>query len=102
MRNYLLVLLMASTLPVFAELKSGPPLDFSVVPDWAQLPKGWNFGECSGVTVDKNDNIWVFNRGAHGIRTDADGNICTQDGSRFSLGANVVGSNPNRSHCASK
>jgi len=23
-----------------------------------------NFGECSGVNVDKNDNVWVFNRGA--------------------------------------
>lgn len=90
-------------MPILAELKSGPPLDFTVVPDWAQLPKGWNFGECSGVTVDKNDNIWVFNRGAHpvlvfdrsgkilkawtevpvttahGIRADAEGNIWTVD-----------------------
>jgi DNA-binding beta-propeller fold protein YncE len=103
MRNYILVLLVAASLPILAELKSGPPLDFTVVPDWAQLPKGWNFGECSGVTVDKNDNIWVFNRGAHpvmvfdksgkilkawtevpvtsahGIRADADGNIWTVD-----------------------
>jgi len=103
MRRHILVLLIAVSLPVFAELKSGPPLDFTVVPDWAQLPKGWNFGECSGVTVDKNDNIWVFNRGAHpvmvfdksgkilkawtevpvttahGIRADADGNIWTVD-----------------------
>ncbi len=103
MRNHIVVLLLACSLPILAELKSGPPLDFAVVPDWAQLPKGWNFGECSGVTVDKNDNIWVFNRGAHpvmvfdksgkflkawsevpvttahGIRADADGNIWTVD-----------------------
>ena len=86
-----------------AELKSGPPLDYRVVPAWAQLPKGFKFGECSGVDVDKNDNVWVYNRGSHpviqfdksgkmlqawtdvpvgsshGIRVDADGNIWTVD-----------------------
>lgn len=86
-----------------AELQSGPPLDYRVVPGWAQLPKGWNFGECSGVDVDKDDNVWVFNRGAHpviqfdkdgkmlqawtevpvkashGIRVDPEGNIWTVD-----------------------
>ena len=80
-------------------LKSGPALPHKVVKDWAQLPKGWNFGECSGVAVDKQDNVWVFNRGphpviefdkngnmlqawgegtvksAHGIRVDPEGNI---------------------------
>jgi streptogramin lyase len=99
MRNQLLTILVAVTLPVLAELKSGPPMNYTVVSDWAQLPPGWNFGECSGVDVDKNDNVWVFNRGAHpviqfdksgkmlrawtevplttahGIRVDADGNI---------------------------
>src|SRR3954466_6101249 len=82
-----------------AELKSGPPLPHKVVENWAKLPAGWNFGECSGVAVDKNDNVWVFNRGSHpviefdkngkflqawpdvvvksshGIRVDNDGNI---------------------------
>src|ERR1700687_2024704 len=67
MRNHTLVLRIASTLPILAELKSGPPLDFTVVPDWAQLPKGWNFGECSGVSIDRDDNVWVFNRGAHPV-----------------------------------
>jgi DNA-binding beta-propeller fold protein YncE len=50
-----------------AELKSGPPLPHKLVKDWAQLPKGWNFGECSGVDVDNNDNVWVFNRGLHQV-----------------------------------
>ena len=50
-----------------ADLKSGPPLPHRLVRDWAQLPKGLNFGECSGVDVDKNDHVWVFNRGAHPI-----------------------------------
>ena len=94
------VCLLAAALPaVAAELKSGPPLPYKVVKDWAQLPTGWNFGECSGVAVDRNDNVWVFNRGkhpvvqfdkngnmlqswgegtvvsSHGIRVDPDGNV---------------------------
>ncbi len=48
-------------------LRSGPPLPHKVVPGWAQLPNGWNFGECSGVDVDKDDNVWVFNRGKHPV-----------------------------------
>ena len=85
------------------ELKSGPPLPHKVVKNWAQLPKGWNFGEASGVAVDSHDNVWVFNRGphpviqfdkngkmlqawgdntfnsSHGIRVDPAGNIWTID-----------------------
>lgn len=48
-------------------LKSGPTLPHHVVPDWAHLPPGWNLGETSGVAVDKNDNVWVFNRGKHPV-----------------------------------
>ncbi len=50
-----------------AELASGPPLPHRVVKDWAQLPPGMNFGETSGVDVDKDDNVWVFNRGTHPV-----------------------------------
>ncbi len=57
-------------------LKSGPPLGMDVVPNWAKLPKGWNFGQTSGVAVDKDDNVWVFNRGAHPIvQFDKNGNF---------------------------
>jgi DNA-binding beta-propeller fold protein YncE len=103
MRTNILALLIWVALPALAELKSGPPLPHHVVADWAQLPKGWNFGETSGVDVDKDDNVWVFNRGAHpviqfdksgkmlqawtevplktahGLRVDRDGNIWTVD-----------------------
>src|SRR5216684_4371211 len=89
--------------PASAELKSGSPLPHKVVKNWAQLPKGWNFGESSGVAVDRHDNVWVFNRGphpviqfdkngrmlqswgentfisSHGIRVDADGNVWAID-----------------------
>src|SRR5580704_13828230 len=103
MRVEIVALVAVTVLPVLAELKSGPALPHHVVMDWAQLPKGWNFGECSGVDVDKDDNVWVFNRGAHpvmqfdksgkllqswndvpvksshGLRVDAAGNIWTVD-----------------------
>ncbi len=48
-------------------LSGGPPLPHRVVKDWAKLPEGWNLGETSGVSVDKNDNVWVFNRGPHPV-----------------------------------
>src|SRR3954447_22573338 len=49
------------------QLMAQPALPHHLVKDWAQLPSGWNFGECSGVAVDKNDNVWVFNRGPHPV-----------------------------------
>ncbi len=66
----------ACILPLSAELKSGPALPYKVVDNWAKLPKGWNFGETSGVAVDKNDNVWIFNRGTHPIiQFDKNGNM---------------------------
>jgi DNA-binding beta-propeller fold protein YncE len=60
----------------WAELKSGPPLPHKVVKNWAKLPAGWNFGECAGVAVDKDDNVWVYNRGKHPvIQFDKNGNF---------------------------
>jgi DNA-binding beta-propeller fold protein YncE len=59
-----------------AELKSGPLLPQKLVKNWAKLPPGWNFGECAGVSVDKDDNVWVYNRGKHPvIEFDKDGNV---------------------------
>ena len=101
MKRYLVVLAFASC--CFAQIKEGPALPHKVVKDWAKLPDGWNFGETSGVAVDKDDNVWVFNRGSHpvmqfdsngkmlrswsevpfksshGIRLDEDGNVWTVD-----------------------
>ena len=61
------VLFLLTTTAAVAQLKSGPPLPHQVVKDWAQLPAGWNLGETSGVSIDKNDNVWVFNRGPHPV-----------------------------------
>ena len=46
-----------------AKLKTGPALPYKVAAGWPELPKGYNFGEASGVDVDKDRNVWVFNRG---------------------------------------
>lgn len=46
-----------------AKLKNGPALAYKVMPTWPTLPKGMNFGEVSGVDLDRNGNVWVFNRG---------------------------------------
>jgi DNA-binding beta-propeller fold protein YncE len=71
-----LLFIFAVATSAFAQLKSGPPLPHQVVKDWAKLPKGWNFGECSGVAVDKQDNVWVFNRGSHPVmQFDRNGNF---------------------------
>ncbi len=59
-----------------ADLQTGPPLPHRVVKDWAKLPPGWNFGECSGVDVDRDDTVWVFHRGKHAVmQFDRDGNM---------------------------
>ncbi|MDQ6676935.1 MAG: peptidyl-alpha-hydroxyglycine alpha-amidating lyase family protein [Acidobacteriota bacterium] len=97
MRTLPLITLALAT--AFAESSKIPALPYHAVENWAKLPAGWNLGECSGVAVDRNDNVWVFNRGphpviefdrtgkmlqawsevpvksAHGIRVDPQGNI---------------------------
>jgi len=66
-RRLLLPVLSLSLAALAADMPSAPPLPHKLVPDWAKLPAGWNLGEASGVSVDKNDNVWVFNRGPHGV-----------------------------------
>jgi DNA-binding beta-propeller fold protein YncE len=62
----LLLTLALAVMPGFAaDPVAGPSLPHKLVPNWAQLPAGWNFGEVSGVAVDKDDSVWVFNRGPH-------------------------------------
>jgi hypothetical protein len=51
--------------------------DFTYRPvdDWARLPEGWTFGDVAAVGVDRDDNVYAFNRGAHPmIVFDRDGN----------------------------
>ncbi|MEZ5351102.1 MAG: peptidyl-alpha-hydroxyglycine alpha-amidating lyase family protein [Bryobacteraceae bacterium] len=63
----LTVLLAAACAAHGADPSAAPKLPHKVVANWAQLPAGWNFGETSGVAVDKDDHVWVFNRGPHPV-----------------------------------
>ena len=80
-----------------------PDLGYKPVPDVFKLPRGMNFGPCSGVAVNSKGNILVFNRSArallefdgrgrflhsladgvftlpHGLRVDAEDNIWATD-----------------------
>ena len=90
---------------LFAKLPAAPALPYQVDASWPQLPARYNFGECSGVDLDQQGNVWVFNRGhwpvmqftragkflqawtvdtfrvmsAHGLRVGPDGNLWCVD-----------------------
>jgi len=38
---------------------------YRIVDDWARLPDGWSFHDVAAVGIDRNDNVYAFNRGAH-------------------------------------
>jgi DNA-binding beta-propeller fold protein YncE len=77
--------------------------NYRLVADWPKLPAGWGLGDVSGVALDRDGDVWIFNRGdhpliefksdgrfvrslgegavgrAHGLRIDAENNIWTTD-----------------------
>jgi hypothetical protein len=38
---------------------------YRVEEGWGKLPEGWEFGDVAAVGVDRHDNVYAFNRGAH-------------------------------------
>ena len=46
------------------KFQHGPQLPHKLVANWPTLPKGYNFGETTGVALDKTGNVWVANRGS--------------------------------------
>jgi len=49
---------------------------YRVEEGWGRLPEGWSFHEVAAVGVDRNDNVYAFNRGEHPmIVFDRDGNF---------------------------
>ena len=49
---------------------------YRIIENWAKLPDGWSFKEVGAVGIDKNDNVYVFNRGEHPMMVfDRDGNF---------------------------
>ena len=52
-----------------AAAASGPGWEFGYEANehWAQLPAGWNWTEVTAVAADKQDRVFVFNRGEHPV-----------------------------------
>jgi len=49
---------------------------FEVKADWGKLPDGWALNDVAAVAVDKQDRVYVFNRGTHPmIVFDREGNF---------------------------
>ena len=42
-------------------------MGYTPVVGWGKLSDGWSFVEATAVAVDADDNVWVFNRGAHPV-----------------------------------
>jgi DNA-binding beta-propeller fold protein YncE len=54
---------------------------YGLVECWEKLPQGYEFGDVAAVAVDKQDRVYVFNRGAHPMCVfDRDGNFLTSWG----------------------
>ncbi len=63
MRCFCLALFLAGALAA----QQPRDLGYKAVPDWPQLPAGWNFGEVAGVETDSRGRVLVFHRGPHPI-----------------------------------
>src|SRR5215472_6898990 len=49
---------------------------YEQIDNWAKVPPGWSLREVGAVGVDKNDNVYVFNRGEHPMMIfDREGNF---------------------------
>jgi hypothetical protein len=49
---------------------------YRVEPGWGRLPDGWDYGDIGGIGIDRQDRVYVFNRGGHPmIVLDRDGNF---------------------------
>ena len=63
-----IAIMMLFTAPSFAQnpaAKSGVP-QFQVDALWPKdLPNNWLLGQVSGITTDRNNNVWIVNRPDH-------------------------------------
>jgi DNA-binding beta-propeller fold protein YncE len=58
---------------------------------WGTLPEGWDFGDVGGVAVDRQDRLYVFNRGPHPMVVfDRDGHVLTSWGEGLFVHAHGV------------
>ena len=40
---------------------------YEAAPEWGRVPKGFELGEVAAVAVDRDDNVYAFNRGPHPV-----------------------------------
>jgi DNA-binding beta-propeller fold protein YncE len=51
---------------------------YELVDGWAKCPEGWSFIDVCGLSIDSQDRVYVFNRGAHPVMVfDREGNLLT-------------------------
>jgi DNA-binding beta-propeller fold protein YncE len=49
---------------------------YELVDGWAKYPKDWSILDVGGIAIDKQDRVYVFNRGAHPLMIfDREGNL---------------------------
>jgi DNA-binding beta-propeller fold protein YncE len=71
---------------------------YTVVEDWGRLPEGWSFIEATSVAVDGNDNVYVYNRGAHPVIVfDRDGRFLRSWGEGMTIRAHGITIGPDDS-----
>ncbi len=57
---------------------------YELVDGWAKCPEGWSFFDVCGLSIDSQDRVYVFNRGAHPVAVfDREGNLLTSWGEGF-------------------
>jgi sugar lactone lactonase YvrE len=62
MRKILLASLLLMSAPALAQQTTAPDIQFESVPNYPNLPKGFNFGEVPGVAVNSKGHVFVFTR----------------------------------------
>lgn len=61
------------------------PQTYELDRGWGKLPQGYEFHQVAGVAVDRNDNVYVFNRSSHQLMVfDRDGNFLRAWDQKFS------------------
>ena len=56
--------------------------DFTVAAHWPQRPAGMHWGQMPGITVNSNDNVWLFTRAVQPVQAyEADGKFIRAWGS---------------------
>jgi DNA-binding beta-propeller fold protein YncE len=73
--------------------------EYELVPDWGQLPEGWEWGQVAAVATDPEDNVHVFTRAANPYRVfDKSGKLLDQWGEGLFASAHGICVTPDYSY----